>query len=202
MKRDSRPRTLRLSDYDCTTPGAYFVTICTDNRTCIFGEIVNGTMHLSNVGLIIQRVWMEIPSHFEHVILYVFIFMPNHVHGINHLNQVVGATHASPLRRMPPSNKKLNPGSLGTIIGSFKAAASKRINNLYSFPGKSFWQRNYLEHVIRNESSLEMIREYICNNPLSWHLDRENLRRDGLDKFYTWIDKQGKNLRDIKKNSE
>jgi hypothetical protein len=105
-----------------------------------------------------------------------------------------------PLQKTGHPKRKLTSGSLGAIIGSFKAAVSKRINNLYSFSGKSIWQRNYYEYIIRNESSLERIREYIGNNPLRWHLDRENPHRAGLDKFYTWLDQQGKNLRDIKKN--
>ena len=149
---------------------------------------------------------MEIPLHFKHATLDVFTVMPNHLHGIIHLHQivvenhVVGATHASPLQGNSFIKGKLASGSLGAVIGSFKAATSKRINNLSSFTGKSIWQRNYFEHVIRNESSLEKIREYICNNPLRWHLDRENIQRIGEDEFYSWIDLQGKNLRDIKKN--
>jgi len=200
MKRSSRPHTLRLPDYDYTTPGGYFVTVCTDNRTCFFGNIVNGTMQLSDFGFIVQKVWVEIPLHFRQVNLDEFIVMPNHLHGILHLNTVVEATHASPLQENGPVKRTLPSGSLGAIIGSFKAAASKQINVLNSISRESIWQRNYYEHIIRNESSLEKIREYICNNPLRWHLDRENPDRAGLDEFYTWLEQEGKNLRDIKGN--
>jgi putative transposase len=200
MKRNSHPCGLRLPSYDYTAPGGYFVTLCTDKRASLFGNIADGTMKLSDLGLIIQKVWLEIPLHFKQVSLDEFIVMPNHLHGILHLNQIVEATHASPLQGDGHSRKTLASGSLGAIIGSFKAAAAKHINSLYAFSNKSIWQRNYYEHIIRNELSLEKIQEYICNNPLRWHLDRENPHRDGLDEFYTWLDQQGKNLRDIKKN--
>ncbi len=159
-------------------------------------------MLLNDVGLIIQKAWLQIPTHFEQVTLDVFTVMPNHLHAVIIIQSIVGATHASPLQKKALLKRRLVPGSLGAIVGSFKAAASKQINNLFSHPGKSIWQRNFFEHIIRNESSLERIREYICNNPLRWHLDQENPQRDGLDEFYAWIDKEGKNFRDIKRCQE
>jgi putative transposase len=103
MKRDSLPHTLRLPDYDYTTHGGYFVTIRTDNRSSFFGNIVNGRMQLNDLGLIIQKVWLEIPLYFNQVSLDEFIVMPNHFHGILHLNQIGEATHASPPTEDRPS---------------------------------------------------------------------------------------------------
>jgi putative transposase len=170
MKKDSRRRIIRLSDYDYSSSGAYFVTICTDNKTCLFGNIVNGTIELNVLGSIVQRVWLEIPLHFSHVTLCDFVVMPNHIHGIIHLNHVVGenhvvrATHASPLQGNGFAKGKLASGSLGAIVGSFKSVASKLLKKFHSYSSKSIWQRNYYEHVIRNKPSLERISRLLKNS--------------------------------------
>ncbi|GIV55248.1 MAG: hypothetical protein KatS3mg040_0016 [Candidatus Kapaibacterium sp.] len=164
-------------------PEAYFVTICTQGRACLFGQVVEGQMRLNEAGHIAQQCWTDIPNHFPHVQLDVFIIMPNHVHGILVITENVdnvGATHASPLpNTAPPLPHGPRPGSIGAIIGSFKSAATRHINILRGTPGAPIWQRNYYEHVIRTEDALHCIRQYIVTNPLRWHLDRENPDRTG-----------------------
>ncbi len=183
-------RSIRLKGYDYTQPGAYFITVCTYMRECLFGEVVDGQMRLNAWGQIVEQCWREIPIHFPHVALDAFVVMPNHIHGIIVIGDV-GATHASPLHQtsasplqptspspLPPSHP-VHPtgpsqGSVGAIVGSFKSVTTRRINALRGTPGAPVWQRNYYEHIIRNEPSLQRIREYIAMNPLRWHLDREN----------------------------
>ena len=167
-------RSIRLLGYDYSQAGAYFVTVCAHDRMCLFGEIADGKMRLNEAGRIVQQCWNQIPEHFPHVELGEFIVMPNHVHGIVVIAETpnVGARHAVPL---PEKFCKPVPGSIPTIVRSFKSAVTKRINEMRGTPGVPVWQRNYYEHVIRNDESLHCIREYIINNPLQWDMDRENM---------------------------
>ena len=171
MKYDPKKhhrRSIRLKGYDYCQVGAYFVTIVTQDRVCLFGAVVDGEMRLNDAGRMVAQCWQQIPAHFPHVELDEFVMMPNHVHGII---IVVGARHAVPL---PERFGKPVSGSLPTIIRSFKSAATKRINELRGTTGTRVWQRNYYEHIIRDEQSWDRIREYIVNNPLQWELDRLN----------------------------
>jgi REP element-mobilizing transposase RayT len=160
-------RSTRLKGYDYSQTGAYFVTVCSLERGFVFGKIAEGQMRLNPLGEIVQACWRCLPQHFWHLELDAFVLMPNHVHGIIVFNGV-GAQHAAPL----PHN--VTPGSLGAIVRSFKSAATKRINDGRGTPGAPIWQRNYYEHIVRNEDELHRIRQYIVNNPLQWALDREN----------------------------
>ena len=171
-------RSIRLRGYDYSQAGVYFVTICTHNRRSeksfapyLFGEIVDGEMVLNDVGRLVAKCWRDIPAHFPHVELDEFIVMPNHVHGILLIANCRGTAC-----RAPTGERFGKPigGSLPTIVRSFKSAATKRINERRNEPGMKFWQRNYYEHIIRNEGELSDIREYIVNNPLKWEFDREN----------------------------
>ena len=179
-------RSIRLRAFDYTQQGAYFVTVCTQNRACIFGEVVNGEMRMNDFGRAAQAVWEEIPTHFPQVETDAYVVMPNHVHGIiviahanvgaTHdnvgLTRVVGATHASPLRADGPAKR-----SLGAIVGSYKSAVSKRVNRTRRTPGAPVWQRNYYDHIIRSDDDLNRIRQYILDNPAKWSKDRENPQR-------------------------
>lgn len=140
-------------------------------KICALGEIINERMHLSPWGQIVGR---ESPDHFINAGLDEFIIMPNHMHGII---EIVGAAHASPLR----DPKKPGPpqASLGAIVGSFKSAATRIVNEMNGTPGVTFRQRNYYERVIRNDRELNLIRQYIEANPLKWELDRENPGYEG-----------------------
>lgn len=176
-------RSIRLKGYDYTQPGAYFVTICTQNRACLFGEIVEGKMLLNDAGRILQTVWDEISVHYAGVAIDAFVVMPNHIHGI------VVLVGAAPCGR-PPSGRVSSLGqaqgpaptiavSLPDVVHRFKTMTTKRYadgvkrSGWLPFPGQ-LWQRNYYEHIIRDEESLNRIRQYIADNPVQWALDREN----------------------------
>ena len=184
-------RSIRLKGYDYTQPGAYFVTICTHERTCLFGEVVDGVMVLNAYGRIAQACWESIPDHFPHVQLDAVVIMPNHMHGIIWIvdddgNTTCGGGRGT-ARRAPTTTTTTErfgapvPGSLPTIIRSFKSAVTKHINAHRGTPGAPVWQRNYYEHIIRNEQALNAIRRYIAENPLRWHLDRYNSAAVGPD---------------------
>lgn len=173
-------RSIRLHGYDYTQAGAYFITICVHNRECLFGEVVDGEMRLNDAGRVVELCWQAIPEHFPHVELDAFVMMPNHLHGVVFITgATVGATHASPLQT-PSAPYGPRRGSIAAIVGSFKSAATKRINEQRATPGSPLWQRNYYEHIIRDENSLTSIRKYIVNNPLQWSMDRENPANVGV----------------------
>jgi len=158
-------RSIRLKGYDYSRSGAYFVTICAQNRVCLFGEIVNGEMTLNDAGLMVKTVWFNLPNHYPNVGLDQYVIMPNHFHGIIELSNNVGAG-------LKPAPTKRH--GLPEIVRGFKTFSSRRINKIHHTPGVKLWQRNYYEHIIRNENELNRIREYIINNPAQWALDREN----------------------------
>jgi REP element-mobilizing transposase RayT len=171
-------RSIRLKGYDYSQPGAYFVTICTHDRGCLFGEVVDEAMQLNDAGRVAAATWDALPSYYPGVELDAFVVMPNHVHGMIIVEANVGAIHESPLPESPQRkfmgvvNRRRMV--LSKIIGRFKMVSAKRINILRNTPGMTVWQRNYYEHIIRDEDELSRIREYIVNNPLQWAVDREN----------------------------
>lgn len=160
-------KNIRLQDYDYSSAGYYFVTIVSYKRKHIFGEIVDGEMNLNLIGTIVKKTWEEIPMHFPYVEVDSHIVMPNHFHGIIVINNLVGALHAEPLPI------KLQP--LGVIVRSFKSAVTKRVHALYLIDHTKIWQRNYYEHIIRDEQDYQKIFEYIENNPANWSVDEENI---------------------------
>lgn len=167
-----RRRSIRLRAYDYTQAGAYFITIVAQDRTMLFGDIAGGETQLNDFGRIVEDEWQKSSIVRREIALDLFIVMPNHVHGIvNIIDCPVGATGRSPLRSGPP------PRSLGAFVAGFKSAATKRINELRHTPAAPVWQRNYYEHVIRDDGELLRVREYIQNNPLQWENDRENPSR-------------------------
>jgi putative transposase len=166
--------------------GAYFVTICTENKNCLLGEVVNGEAALSREGKIVGEEWLKTTEVRPYVSLDLFVVMPNHFHGILFIDKEAegGTARCAPTIRQ---FRMMISESLPSIIRGFKSAVTRRINILRYVPGAPVWQRNYYEHVIRDEPSLKRIREYIVNNPLSWELDRENPERKGEDGFYKWM---------------
>lgn len=160
---------IRLKGYGYSGPGAYFVTIRTQHRECIFGEIVEGEMRLSPVGQIASQCWLEIPKHFPDVELDAHVAMPNHVHGILIIHPtVVGVQHVEPLRN---EYQHVIPQSIGSIIRQYKSSVTRlcREQNHNDFR----WQRNYYEHIIRNDKQLHNIRIYIDENPRKWYYDEK-----------------------------
>lgn len=176
--RNTRHRhSIRLQYFDYSQSGAYFVTICTHERTCLFGDVVDGDMRLSDAGKIVEQCWLAIPIHFPRVDLDAFAVMPNHVHGIIVLtNRIVGAKNFSPLHQYDSTTGKLPSRSpsetIGSIVRGFKIGVTKwfRKNTVTD----TVWQRNYYEHIIRSEESLQRIRRYVHENPLRWTFDGEN----------------------------
>jgi putative transposase len=185
MRHKNHRRSIRLKGYDYTQAGAYFVTICTKDRACLFGDVADGVMRLNQMGHIVRQCWLAIPNHVPHVLLDEFVVMPNHVHGILVIMPThdVGATHASPLQNDDTSTRPRGPQprSVASIVGSFKSAAAKRINEHRGTPGAPIWQRNYYEHIIRDDESLNLIRNYIADNPLRWQIDAENPNTISVD---------------------
>lgn len=167
-------RSIRIKEYDYTSPGAYFVTLVTYQRDCLFGEIRDAKMALNDLGSIADECWRAISEHFPFVELDAYVIMPNHVHGIIVIRESVGARHVCPSGYASPQQPPRGPAprSLGAIVGSFKSAVTKRIGRELNATG--IWQRNYYEHIIRNEKDLQRITDYIEMNPLRWNEDDEN----------------------------
>jgi len=209
-------RSIRLKGYDYTQPGAYFITICTRGRECLFGEIIDGEMHLNEAGQIVVQTWQDLPNHISNVQLDAFVVMPNHVHGIIIITEraggvgtgsvgarVVGAgSEPAPTTTTAPgsaagSGPTTGSGPVGAgsepaptepaptrssyglpeIVRQFKTFSARRINELRGTPGTPVWQRNYYEHIIRDEFSLSRIRQYIAENPARWDADWEHPQR-------------------------
>jgi putative transposase len=170
MPESRSRRSIRLRGYDYALAGAYFVTIVTRERQCLFGDIVDDQTRLNLWGKIAQDEWQKSAQIRKEIELDIFIVMPNHIHGIIVITDATGrATGRSPLQSGPTKR------SLGAFVDGFKSAITKRIGELRGLPRTAVWQRNYYEHVIRNEESLHRIRQYIGDNPARWEFDRENL---------------------------
>ena len=166
-----RRRSLRLRGYDYSSQGAYFITICTYQRDCLFGKVENGKMQLSSSGQIAEDCWKQVPMHSPNIELSEFIVMPNHLHGI------VVVQHTTTWHRLDASSaatfgKMMKPNALSTIVRSFKSATTRNINILRGAFGIPVWQRNYYDHIIRDAITYQRIEHYIRNNPSSWQQDQ------------------------------
>ncbi len=171
-------RSIRLKGYDYSLAGAYFVTIVTHQRECLFGEVVNGKMVLNEPGRIVQKWWDDIPAHFPGVETGAFVIMPNHVHGII----VITCRGAVPAPKLDDSQNRggetpplRKTPTLGQIVAYFKYKSTKEINGLDGAGVVTkLWQRNYYERIIRNEREMDAIWRYIDANPVNWAEDSEN----------------------------
>ena len=218
-------RSIRLKGYDYSQAGAYFITIVTQDRIHLFGEVVNGKMQLNAAGRMILAEWEALLQRFPTVELDAFVVMPNHVHGIiiivgtDKVAADVGAdvdagggadvdagggadvvadvgaglvpalvpgatTHGATTNGPTVGATLVVAPTVGDIVGAFKSITTvlytrevKR-SGWPPFPGR-LWQRNYYEHIIRNDESLNRIRQYIADNPARWALDRENATAGG-----------------------
>ena len=206
-------QSVRLRDFDYSQHGVYFVTICTKNHECYFGEIIDNVVHLNPSGDMIQSIWNELPQYYNGIEVDEFILMPNHIHGIikildsrdigqanadsgqvcrksgqaqgpapTGMNDIVGATpRGCPgTPRGCPVTPRGCPFSLPDVVHRFKTLTTRRYINGVIEQGwmpffKRLWQRNYYEHVIRNETELSRIREYIRNNPLKGNHEEEGV---------------------------
>ena len=166
-------KSIRLKGYDYSQAGKYFITICVQDRECLFGEIVDGKMMLNDAGRIANECWLNIPEHFPHAVLHQHVVMPNHIHGIIELFPanmvVVGANNYSPLRTPQPLPPRSPSKTIGSIVRGYKIGVAKWFR-IHSDIDK-LWQRNYWEHIIRDDQSFQRISKYIINNPKKWKDD-------------------------------
>lgn len=183
-------RSIRLKGYDYAQAGVYFITLCTHNREHLFGEVTGGEMKLSSLGEIAYHEWLKTPEIRPNVVLDVFVIMPNHMHGILLITGSPGELHSPPSQPLPtqpyflpdiPAVDNADKGvcdtpqlkspsrTIGAILRGYKSAVTKQINLLRG--NGQVWQRNYYEHIIRDERAYHNIAEYIINNPLKWEAD-------------------------------
>jgi len=148
-------RSIRLVGYDYSQSGAYFITICTPNRECIFGEIVDRVMNYNELGNIARSYWQNLARHHPNIAIDEWIVMPNHLHGIIIIHE---------------SSKPISE-----IIRGFKTFSARPINKYLDRKGYPLWQRNYYEHIIRSEDELNNVRQYMINNPTNWDTDKNNI---------------------------
>lgn len=185
MKGDSpglpQRRSIRILGFNYSQSGVYYVTICTQQKACLFGEVVNGGMRLNDLGRIVQKCWLEIPSHFTHSRMMDSIVMPNHLHGLivlRHINPNSGTACCAPTDQREAFGSPVC-GSIATIVRSFKSAVTKTARGTVDFGSLHLWQRGYYEHVIRNEHDLQDVVDYVRSNPLNWGKDPEFPTRRG-----------------------
>lgn len=197
-------RSIRMRGYDYSQPGAYFVTIVTQGRECVFGGIVDGEMHLNPAGQMVGMVWGDLPVRFPFAQIDAFVVMPNHLHGIIVLTGGDVGLDGRGESRIRPGGVGGDDGlgdhkdrpydvgrdvggrprgtlarSLGRVVQGFKSITTHEyIVGVKEQGWTAFpgrlWQRNYYEHVVRGEDDLRRIRQYIADNPQGWALDREN----------------------------
>ncbi len=157
-ENQKRRKSIRLKNYDYSQNGGYFITICTQDKKCLFGQIENGKMLLNEYGGIVLDCWNDLPKHYKHIELDYFVIMPNHLHGILIIKDV--GVGFKPVH------------GLAEIIRGLKTFSARKINQLRNLKNISVWQRGYYEHIIRDEADLNDIQEYILNNPLKWEMDK------------------------------
>ena len=163
----------RLICHDYSQAGAYFVTVCTRDRECRFGDVAGGEMRLNCEGEIVVDTWEWFAIQHGYIELNEWVVMPNHLHGIIVIldDWCMGGSRTASTTAGPTFNKGK---PLGRLVGAFKTVSTRRINLMNDNPGVPIWQRNYYDHIIRNEQSLVRIRQYIVANPMHWEIDREN----------------------------
>ena len=174
-------RSIRLKGYDYSQEGLYFITMCVQNRECLFGEIDNDEMILNDAGKMVENEWLKLPNRFQNIQLHEYVVMPNHFHAIL---EIVGATLVVAQNETVAQNNIGQPQGIaptgktvGNMIGAFQSIVTVEYirgvkqNNYKPFDGK-LWQRNYWEHIIRNENDYQRIAQYIINNPENWNNDK------------------------------
>ncbi len=166
-------RSIRLAGYDYASEGAYFITIRAQVREPWFGIVQDGEANLNDAGQMVTTIWHDLPERFPHIALDACIIMPDHLHGIVF---IVNQTPAALLTNQPSGTL---PGTIGRVVQAFKSLSTRAyINGVQRYGWQPFagklWQRNYYEHIIRNEQSLQNVREYIASNPTRWTQQRSH----------------------------
>jgi REP-associated tyrosine transposase len=170
-------RSMRLRGYDYSRPGAYFVTICAHDQLNAFGKIVEGETLLNETGRMVQAIWMQMPNHYRGCEVGAFVVMPDHVHGIIFITGVGAGPRAWPGSEMGRAQGPALTLSLGDLVQRFKSLTTTRYRQGPRPAAGRLWQRNYYEHIIRDEIELEKVRQYIATNPVRWEMDWENIMR-------------------------
>ena len=172
MKKIKERKLNRMRGFDYSQVGHYFVTICSKNRECYFGDVVNDEMKLNQCGKTADLFWRNIPIHFPNIDLDAFIVMPNHMHGI-----IIVGNNENPVGNndrcfLHPISNNRNMELIPKILSQYKSSVSREMRKKYDdFEFK--WQKSFYDHIIRDEQSLNNIREYIINNPIKWAMDRK-----------------------------
>jgi REP element-mobilizing transposase RayT len=177
-------QSLRVPGYDYSQEGAYFITLVTRGRECLFGDIRDGQLHMNDAGKIVWDTWNTLPARYPQLELGMATVMPNHFHGIVLVNPVgvvhepplVAAIHELPLRSSRAERRRM---TLPLVVGYFKMNSAKRINLLLDSSGIPVWQRNYYEYIIRDDEEHNRIYNYIEVNAENWEMDEENPFRSG-----------------------
>ncbi|MFA6322112.1 MAG: transposase [Candidatus Buchananbacteria bacterium] len=180
-----RRRSIRLFGFDYSQPGCYFITICVHEKKCILGKIINNKVVLNNLGQVIEDEWLNTEKIRRNIKIDKFVVMPNHVHGIivikadnqgvwpyHNENSCRGVWQYAPTDELNTINNFDSPSqSIGSIIRGFKSITTKKINIIRQTSKTPVWQRNYYEHIIRDENDYLRIVNYIQNNPDKWQFD-------------------------------
>ena len=180
-----RRNSIRLKGFDYSLPGAYSITVVTHQRECLFGEVVDGEMLVNQFGKIVERTWMDLPTHYPQVTLEAFVVMPNHVHGIVIINDLRGGSLLNGDLKvnnsmengesLPDINQthpyKMMQHGLPEIVRAFKSFSARRINLISNTQGFAVWQRSFYDHIIRDDWDYRNIWEYIQINPQKWQED-------------------------------
>lgn len=161
-------QSIRLTGYDYSRSGAYFITLNTENRARFFGEIKNGKMELNEAGREACNCWLAIPDHYPFIRIHEFIIMPDHIHGILEIldRSEVGANDHSPRQNRYKSEFKSPSKTIGSVIRGYKIGVTKWMRQHTDI--HKVWQRNYYEHIIRNSQAFDRIATYIQDNPKNW----------------------------------
>ena len=175
MPTNRNRKSIRLKNYDYSQEGAYFITICTHQRGCLFGNIVNEEMHLNELGKIIQTEWIKSDEIRSEIEIGEFVIMPNHIHGIVIItrrgDRPVAPTpvvHVAPIKEP----RGPTPRSISALIAGFKSASTKQINILRNTPRIPVFQRGFHDHIIRDEPDYQHHYNYILTNPIKWRNDK------------------------------
>ena len=186
----------RLKNYDYSSDGAYFITICTKNREHYFGEIINGKLQETDQSNICLTCWLDLPNHYANCVLDAFVIMPNHVHGVVFIQNpdavangddmfvhavetgfkpVSTNTHANTDAETIVTTNTVKRHSISEIFRGFKTFTARKINDFQGTQGISFWQSRFYDRIIRSDDELARIRKYIQDNPANWGKDRNNM---------------------------
>ncbi len=170
---EPRRRSIRLLGYDYSTPGAYFITACIQNRLLLFGQVVNNKMAANRLGAVVEDCWAKLPDHYDNVALDAFILMPNHVHGVIIIKDETTGVGAGLKPALPAAAASRRHG-VPEIVRAFKTFSPRRFNEIRASASTHIWQRGFYDHVIRGEGELDRVRTYIMDNPRKWSEDADN----------------------------